>query len=399
MAIIAWLIPSLLEGSGGHRTILQHADYLQNQGHHCVLYMESNGSTKKGAAEQISKLFGYNFSNVHLGWEEIAPADMVFATIWYSAKVVNDLTFPCKKCYFIQDFEAVFNPMGDGYLMAENSYRHPLYPVTIGRWLPAMLEKNFASQASYFDFCADTNVYHPVQHMAREKAICFIYQPDKPRRCAQLGLEALGIVKHHMPEVRIYLYGSKGKGRNIWFEHTNLGLLSLDECSQLYSRCQVGLCISSSNPSRIPFEMMATGLPVVEIHRENTLYDFSPDAMLLCEQTPESIASGLMELLRDPARTNAMGQAGIDFMAQRTIEHGLQQFGQIIDNLLEGRSPPHREAAVMYTNSAHVASNVPECNQRLTHHIQQDFGRLAFLPPLPRKIIRFIYHRARNLLS
>ena len=31
MANIAWFIPQLIEGSGGHRTMLQHAAYLHRQ--------------------------------------------------------------------------------------------------------------------------------------------------------------------------------------------------------------------------------------------------------------------------------------------------------------------------------------------------------------------------------
>ncbi|NDE35572.1 MAG: glycosyltransferase family 1 protein, partial [Gammaproteobacteria bacterium] len=40
MAIISWLIPTLIDGSGGHRTILQHAAYLEEQGHRSRIYVE-----------------------------------------------------------------------------------------------------------------------------------------------------------------------------------------------------------------------------------------------------------------------------------------------------------------------------------------------------------------------
>ena len=83
-----------------------------------------------------------------------------------------------------------------------------------------------------------------------------------------LGIEALGIVKFLRPDVKIYLYGSNIKG-NVWFEHENLGIIPLEKCNALYNKCEVGLCISSSNPSRIPFEMMAAGLPVVDLIHGN----------------------------------------------------------------------------------------------------------------------------------
>jgi len=400
MTTIAWLIPSLLEGSGGHRTILQHADHLQRHGHRCILYMEnaeheqySNGTFRKN----IKRMFGYDFTDVRAGWSEIEPADMVFATAWYSATVVRALPFPCVKAYFVQDFEAQFNPMGDGYLMAENSYRYGLHSITIGRWLQALLEREFGAKSVFFDFCADLAVYRRLPRVAREKAVCFIYQPDKPRRCAELGLEALGIVKHHMPEVKIYLYGSKQTGR-VWFEHENLGLMGLEDCNHLYNRCAAGLCISSTNPSRIPFEMMAAGLPVVEVYRDNTLYDFPEQAMLLCEQTPESLARGLMELLAEPEHRTAMGASSVDFMRKRPVEHGLEQFRSAVDCLLRGDTPPHQASTPMYTRPALVSEVSEPIGVPLAEPLR-DRGRLAVLPPLPRKIMRFFYHRLRRLLS
>lgn len=401
MTSIAWLIPSLIEGSGGHRTILQHADYLQRKGYRCILYLENETAhTEAGLRKTVRQLFGYEFEAVHAGWSNIQPADMVFATIWYSAKVVRDLPFACVRGYFVQDYEAQFNPMGDAYLMAENSYRYGLHPIAIGRWLPAMLQRDFAVPSLHFDFCADLDVYRRLPGMARERAICFIHQPEKPRRCAELGIEALGIVKHHMPDVKIYLYGSRSAGR-VWFEHENLGLINLEACNRLYNRCQVGLCISTTNPSRIPFEMMAAGLPVVEVHRGNTLYDFPEDAMLLCEPTPESLAHGLMARLNDPAGTASAGEAGAAFMRDRPIGHGLGQFGAAVGTLLAGGIPAQSVVEPMYRKPPLLADASHQwASSGPTRRMPgQGYDRLAFLPPLLRRAVRFFYRRLRRLLA
>lgn len=401
MKTIAWLIPNLIEGSGGHRTILQHADFLRQKGYRCILYVENNEfHTDSGLKNTVKQLFGYEFEEVYAGWTEIRPADMAFATIWYSAKVVRDLPFQCVRCYFVQDYEAKFNPMGDAYLMAENSYRYGLYPITIGRWLPAILKRDFGVVASHFDFCADTDIYRYLPNTPRENAICFIYQPEKPRRCADLGIEALGIVKHHMPDVKIYLYGSKTSGR-IWFDHENLGLISLEACNQLYNRCSVGLCISTTNPSRIPFEMMAAGLPVVEVYRDNTLYDFPDSAMSLCEATPESLAKGLMRVLSEFSQRHSMGKAGADYMRQRPLEYGLEQFLKVVETLLRGETPTPCDFPPMYAQAsirAEPGSGWPT-NAGPGQGVIPYYGRLAFLPPPLRKVARFAYRQTRRLFS
>lgn len=319
MANISWFIPQLIEGSGGHRTMLQHAEFLESKGHNCIIYLEDKSGKTEGC-DLIFNLFRIRLKNVFYGWDKFQPCDVAVATIWYSAPFVASLPFDCKRLYFVQDYEAYFNPVGDSYLMAENSYSYGLIPITIGRWLRYKLKNDFSINAFHFEFGVNNKIYKRINTIPKQKAICFIYQPDKPRRCSRIGIEALGIVKHSMPDVKIYLYGSTIK-ENLWFEHENLGLLPLDSCNELYNKCAVGLCISSSNPSRVPFEMMQSGLPVVEIWRENNLYDFDHDAMLLCKQTPESIAEGLMKILNDDSLAKHMGESGEKFMAGRTLEN------------------------------------------------------------------------------
>jgi hypothetical protein len=402
MATIAWLVPTLLEGSGGHRTILQHADLLQRQGHQCVLYFEDNQYlSAREVKHDIQRLFGLRFADVRLGWSNIRPADLVFATIWYSAKIVRDLQFPCIKSYFVQDYEAWFHPIGDGFLMAENSYRYGLHPICIGRWLPTQLKSRFDVRAGSFDFCADLSTYRRLPDVKKEHAVCFVFQPEKTRRCAQFGLEALGMVKHLMPDATIYIYGSRDPG-DIWFDHKHLGMLGLEECNRLYNRCAVGLCLSTSNPSRIPFEMMAAGLPVVELYRENNLYDLPDDAILLCDPTPESLAEGLLRVLNDPPLAAAMGEAGLAFMATRSMEKGFTQFLETVEGLLQGKGLPEAVIEPMYRRAPVVADR-PE-NGRTDGRdgsvfVPGDRGRLAFLPPSIRTVVRSSYRTMRRFMG
>ncbi|XJJ04687.1 hypothetical protein AB2E24_18030 [Escherichia coli] len=87
MANIAWFIPQLIEGSGGHRTMLQHAAYLEKMGHTCTIFLEDK-SGKTSGAEVIHKLFGLKFKDVIYDWNNAQPCDAAVATIWYSAPFV-----------------------------------------------------------------------------------------------------------------------------------------------------------------------------------------------------------------------------------------------------------------------------------------------------------------------
>lgn len=395
MATIAWLIPRLIEGSGGHRTMLEHALALERHGHRCHLYLEGTHTDPDKGSQLIEQIFGYTFERVSFGWDAIQPADAAIATIWYSAAFVRDLPFPCRKLYFVQDYEACFNPMGDAFLMAENSYRYGLTPVTIGRWLRHELGERFGVPAYHFDFGANLDIYCPLPDVQKELAVCFIHQPDKPRRCSRLGLEALGIVKHRMPEVKIYLYGSPARDKGaIWFEHEHLGLLNLQDCNALYNRSAVGLCLSASNPSRIPFEMMAAGLPVVEMWRENTLYDFPPEAVTLANQTPECIAESILRLLDKPATRAAMSQAGTRFMADRPLSVETDQFRDAVERALKGHTPDAAGIERLYTAAAetsqHYVGTLPASIQKRLSSPPN-----AYVNSLPPRLRRFVGWGAR----
>lgn len=336
MSKIAWLVPDIIEGSGGHRTIFQNVQALIDAGHSCDIYMDGNYNSGKHIKEKVIQFFGETHANFHLGWQLKFEYDLAFATIMYSAKVLHDQDVKAKKAYFVQDYEAFFNPMGDNYLIGENSYRLNLIPITIGNWLSKTLREVYNAPSTHFNFCADLNIYHPTPKVKKEKAVCMIYQPEKPRRGAYMGIEALGILKHWMPEVKIYLYGSRAKG-NVWFDHENLELIEIEECNELYNKCEVGLCISSSNPSRIPFEMMAAGLPVVDIYRDNNLYDTPDEGILLADQTPEALAAAMAYLLDNKSIRKDMSQYAVNFMKKNSLEDGFSQFVSNVENILSGK--------------------------------------------------------------
>lgn len=406
MKKVAWVMPSFLEGSGGHRTIFQNIQYLIDKGCRCDVYVQDDGTARSADELKASanKYFGNCTCNFFLGFQISPDYDLIFATAWFTAKVVRDVKTSAKKAYFIQDFEAWFNPMGDGYLLACNSYCYGLQPITIGRWLTHQMITEYGLHSQYFDFCSDHEVYRPIQDVQKENAVCFVYQPDKPRRCSTIGIEALGIVKYLRPDVKIYLYGSKMKG-DIWFEHENLGILSIEQCNNLYNRCRAGLCISSSNPSRIPFEMMTAGLPVVDLYRENNLYDMPNGAVKLAHYTPESIAQALISVLDSPALQKEMSENGIRFMREKSLSYGFEQFYQAVLHIMDDTVPPDVECGKIYTENAIIADVFTAYKEAAqVNYINQIGERGTFLDRLKRnpwlrrsRLLRRLWHRLKNI--
>ncbi len=347
---IAWLVPYPLKGSGGHRTIFSHISYLIERGHLCHVYIGEEDSADMASTalrDMVEDWFGPCPAHFHAGYNVKEPVDMVVATAWWTAEVAANVAQANHKVYFVQDFEPYFFPMGDEYIQAEESYRYGLTPVTIGRWLSYLLHQHYESTCSHFEFTANKSTYHPVDSIKKEQAVCFLYQPQKPRRCPITGRDALAIVKHMLPDVTIYTYGSD-EAPDFYFDHTHLGMLSLDECNRLYNRCTVGLCMSSSNPSRIPFEMMASGLPVVDLYGENTIYDMPDHGVLLAERNPSSLAGALLKILQSQEAQEQMRKGGIRFMTNRNADIEFEQCAIQIERILSGAPSMEDKALPLY---------------------------------------------------
>ena len=332
---IAWVMPHPGKGSGGHRTIIQNVNALIRAGYECDIFVEEDGvSTSEMVRQKINEWYEPCTAGVYVGFKFEKDYDLLFATGWQTIEFVKKLPAK-KKAYFIQDYEPWFFPMGDQYLITENSYKYGFLPVTIGKWLAHKMEQEFNTPAEYFDFGADLNVYKPLENVEKENAICYVYQPEKPRRCDYIGLKALKLVKAMRPEVKIYLYGSEQVTRPIDFECENLHIIPVEKCNELYNKCKVGICMSASNPSRIPFEMMAAGLPVVELYKENNLYDLPDEGVLLADTTPEAIASAVVNLLDHPEEAKKMSEFGINYMKGYPLEKGFGQIVNVVKDMLE----------------------------------------------------------------
>ncbi len=348
---IAWVIPHPGKGSGGHRTIIQNVNALIKAGYECDIYVEEDGvSTSQTVRDKINNWYEPCTAGVYVGFDLKKEYDLMFATGWQTIDFVRKLPAK-KKAYFIQDYEPWFFPMGDQYIITENSYRYGFLPVTIGRWLAYKMKKEFGTSAESFDFGADINIYKPLKNIEKENAICFVYQPEKPRRCDYIGLKALKLVKAMRPNTKIYLYGSSAEV-NFDFECENLHIIPIEKCNELYNKCKVGICMSASNPSRIPFEMMAAGLPVVELYRENNLYDLPDGGVLLSEPTPEAIASSIVYLLDNPEEGRKMSEFGTNYMKDYPLEKGFEQFIQAVKDMLETDYQKEKEINPNYNKPA-----------------------------------------------
>ena len=338
---ILWVTSTPVPGSGGHRTIIQNINALAGHGYECDLFLFDYAGyyrtefTAGAALEETEEYCGPCSANVYV---DQCPEDdyvLVFATVWNSVQIVANMDYP-NKAYFVQDYEPWFFSMGQNYLIAEQSYHYGLQPVTIGRWLAQKIGKIANQKAYYFDFCADTTEYHPIKGIERKRSVCAIYQPGKPRRCPELVVDALIALRKKDADVEIYVYGSQAEFPDAeQYNVHNLHILNVEQLNELYNNCTVGLSVSTSNPSRIPFEMLAAGLPVVELDLENNRYDFPEECVTLATPTANAISETIYQLLEKTDMQEQIRRDAVAFMKDRPLERGFEQFLEAVDTLLE----------------------------------------------------------------
>lgn len=357
-ASIHVLMPQPLAGSGGHRTVVDAAEALAHRGHRVTLHVEGDAAlagTRHGERllTRTRDLHGVRTVTLSLGWpDRIARADLILATTWRSALAVHALDSPAVRAHFVQDYEAWFSPHGDESVAAASAHDLSLQTIVIGDWLPHWLWQQHRLPTWSIPFTADVSLYRPGV-LPRSRRIVAMFQPEKPRRCPRLMTAGLQEILDTDPQIEVVTVGSRLAPR-LTGHHSHLGVVDTATLAELYRTSYVGLSMSATNPSRVPFEMMAAGLPVVELGASNNTFDLPQDGCLLAHPDPGSVAEALRTLLADDALREQLSLGGVGFMADRPRDQEHAAFVDAVAAILAGAQPgepnhPRRYRAAFVT--------------------------------------------------
>jgi len=332
---ISWIVPQPFEASGGHRNIFRAIKYLSSIGHKCSLYILQDNTRFRNGAEVgefiKNEFFDIETPNVILGVQNIANCDVLISTYWTTAYIAKENSEKTSlQVYFMQDYEPMFFPMGVDYVRAMETYKFGFYPITSGPWPLEMLKiKHGITEGNFFRFPLDREIYHKnFSHQIQKniKRVIFFARPEMPRRCYYLGVLALAEVKKAMPDVEVVFYGDKAeKYQNIPFEITNVGMTdTIEELGDLYRTADVGLCFSTTNPSLVPYEMMACGCPVVDLNLNGNEINYGgTENAMLTDPNPIAIANGILKLLKSNQPRDQMIKNSLEFVKQFPSEEGM----------------------------------------------------------------------------
>ena len=336
---LAWVVPFWKVGSGGHTTIFRLIRQMEQRGHRCTIYLFDPSGKEKRPAHELRREIRERFVEIEApvfdSLDSFGSADVAIATQCWTAFPVRDLPNCLEKVYLVQDDEPQFFATSAQSLWAEETYRMGYRCIAFTPWMAGILTEKWGLEARYFECGTDTAVYDFAGEQDREPGLLAVYaRKETERRAVDLALAAVATLIERRPGVRVVLFGSNGRVKAP-FPCEDAGVLSPAELAALYRRASAGVVFSLTTHSLVAQEMMASGLPVVELEGENVASALGGggEVVELAERTPTAIADSLERLLYDREYAAAMAVRARTFVEGRTwdragdqVEAALQEF-------------------------------------------------------------------------
>jgi glycosyltransferase involved in cell wall biosynthesis len=313
------VIPPFGIGSGGHNIIFQLVSRLEKLGHTCSLWVHDPFGERREEWPAVMKgVVNDHFAAVaaplHKGFEHWRGADVVVATGWQTAHQTLLLDGARARAYLVNDHEVEFFPTSVESRWAADTYRMGMYGICGSPWLRDLYVERYGGAAGVFQYGVDGDVYHPRPIPREADTVLFYARTHTPRRAVPLGVLALQELRRRQPQLRVIAFGDKHPLYGTFpYEHT--GVASADQLSWLFSAATVGLCLSLTNYSLVPQEMLACGLPCVDLRGASAESVFGVDGPVsLAAFDPVGLADELERLLTDPKLWRRRSEAGLEFV-------------------------------------------------------------------------------------
>jgi glycosyltransferase involved in cell wall biosynthesis len=262
---------------------------------------------------------------VFKGYDDWYGADVAVATGWQTVHPLMVLDGCRSRAYLVHDHENEFYATSAESRWAEATYAFDLHAICSSPWLAELMAGRYGRTTSVFDFGVDHDVYFPRTTPRRRDTVLFYARDVTPRRAVPLGMLALEELHHRRPDLRIVCFGGE-RPLAASFPYEHLGVVSPEQLSWAYSEATVGIVLSMTNYSLIPQEMLACGLPCVDLAGVSAESVFGPDGpVALSDFDPIALANTAQRLLEDEAEWARRSRAGVAFVADRTWDRGAAQ--------------------------------------------------------------------------
>lgn len=337
---ITFVIPGMPAYSGGHTSILRLGSELSKNG-----YIVRYTSFTPQSIEEMKKNATINLENYQGEFikytENNMKSDVVIATSWDSVYFARKMSG--YKMYFVQDYEPYFHLYGECYLMAKKTYELGFHIVSLGQWNKHMIEKecNTNSIIDYITFPYEGGEYYDkgrdfdIYKEKKEFKIA-VYVKDTGKRAPYLIQYLLKRLKEDFEKEGLKL------NINYFGESTdfkcdageNLGKLGKKELLELYSSSDFGMVGSLTNISLVPYEMLATGLPIIEFEEGTFNYFFPKNSAIVTNFDYNQLYKKIKESIEEPNILKEINKTAKEYLSTLSWKKTGLQFDAILKKVV-----------------------------------------------------------------
>jgi len=333
-----WIVPDFGRGDGGIMNIIRMIAYLEQVGHANTLWVQH--PYRYGYPDEVHELVNNHFAPLK-GPVAFLPedpdsivGDAVIATDRWTAYAARAVSRVRRRFYFVQDYEPLFYAAGSEHLLTEATYRFGFDCLCNGAWLGDLMREKYGAWTHVWHQAFDPKCYHAGDEEARSaNRIAFYGRHGTPRRAVELGVLAFDVLHDELGvDFHVDFFGQHVGELASSFPYTDHGVMSALELGDLYRTAAVGIGFSSTNYSIVTREMMACGLPIVELDVEGVRAVYPEDCLALAEPTPQAIAAKIKHVLEDRDYREQVVKAATAFARQfsweqagRDVETGIRE--------------------------------------------------------------------------
>lgn len=290
--------------SGGFRTLFRMMNFMIENDYTVSIEHtgnENESDTQREYYDNYGEIKDINTIEI-MSSEQDTSADIYVATGFNTFRKAEYYKSKNKRVvFFCQDLEWKFPQVSKDSILknrVKEFYAKELPTFTMSNFLG-----NYFKDSRYLKSTTlnvDTDIYY--NQSRNRSGICLLYcnPMSKPHRLPELVLSlAESLAKRH-PDKTVSLYGHNNIPYIDLKNVKRLNLLNNNQLAELYNVSELGVVFSTTNPSRIAYEMVACGMPAIEADCEYTKYDMDNDAFVRINPDHDTVINTIDDLLSDP---------------------------------------------------------------------------------------------------
>lgn len=330
---------------GGYKIVFEYANQLADDGYNiCILYLNNTHLRKYKIPEFFKKAIIEFYTQVEPTWfrlnkniqkissrnkralTKISDSDIVIATAAITAKFVKNNFEKAKKYYLIQGFEKWDMTEAELY----QTYNFGFTNIVISKWLYSIVSAHTPIPPVYIPNSIDIKIYK-LRKKLNERLnpeIGVLYHPN-PVKGSKYALEALKIVKNHIPDLQVKMFGTLNPPKNLPQWITYYKNASQEQTVKIYNSVKVFLSSSVEEGFGLTgLEAMACGATLVSTNytgvREYARNGYN--SILSPVKNSDILADNLILILKNDKERIRLAQNGIKTAKNFSIGKNYKKF-------------------------------------------------------------------------